>query len=152
VRRGAGSRLALLVALLLGAIVGVRLWPPQPGWHEDPATVAAPAAPNHWLMRDGAGAEAPAIRLPLPPDAAAARLAAIAGATPRTTLLADAGGFATWVTRSRIWGFPDTTSVRILPDGGGSLALLYARSRLAGFDWGVSRARAEAWAAALAAP
>jgi hypothetical protein len=144
--------LAVLAAVTAAAAVAVRLVPPAPGWHSDPATVVPPASPNRWLLRDGGGGDAPALRLPQPPEAVAARLAQVAGATPRTRLLAGEGLFTTWLTRSRLMGFPDTTSVLIRPDGTGSEVLIYARSIIGRSDLGVNRARAEAWAAALAAP
>jgi uncharacterized protein (DUF1499 family) len=145
-----GLILTLAAALALGAAVAIRLWPVPDGWHEDPGAVVPPRAANHWLMRDGAAA--PALRLALPPDAVADRLAAVAAATPRTRRIGGEGLWTTWLTRSRLIGWPDTTSVLIRPNGAGSEVLVYARSRLSGYDWGVNRARAEAWAVALAAP
>ncbi len=143
--------LLTLAALALAGVIAIRFWPVPDRWHEDPARVLPPGDRNHWLLRDGDG-DAPALRLAMPPDAVAARLAAIASATPRTRRIGGGGLWTTWLTRSRLMGYPDTTSVLIRPDGSGSEVLIYARSRLARYDWGVSRARAEAWAAALAAP
>lgn len=139
-----------LAALALAGAAAIRLWPAPQHWHADPATVTPPRQPNHWLMRDGA--DAPAIRVALAPDAAAAKLARIAAATPRTRLLAGGGLWTTWLTRSRLMGYPDTTSVLIRPDGTGSEVLIYARSHIGYRDMGVNRARAEAWAAAMTAP
>lgn len=147
----AGLAVALAAALALAGAAAVRLWPVSPTWHEDPATVAPPRADNHWLLRDGDG-NGPSLRIAQPPEAVARRLAEVAAATPGTRRIAGEGLWTTWLTRSRLMGFPDTTSVLIRADGEGSEVLIYARSRLGGYDWGVSRARAEAWAAALGAP
>jgi uncharacterized protein (DUF1499 family) len=139
-----------LAALALAGVAAIQLWPAPQRWHTDPATVIPPGRRNHWLMRDGA--DAPAIRLDLAPDAAAAMLARIAEATPRTRLVSGGGLWTTWLTRSRLMGYPDTTSVLIRPDGTGSEVLIYARSHIGYRDLGVNRARAEAWAAAMTAP
>jgi uncharacterized protein (DUF1499 family) len=139
--------LAALAAFAIGAFaLWVRLAPSDPAiWHVDPSTVTARNARNSFLLRDGAGADAPALRLSLPPAEVATRLDAAASATPRTSRLAGQGAFVTWVTRSALWGFPDYTSVRILPDGSGSTVAVFARARFGEGDLGVNRARVEAW-------
>jgi len=139
--------LAALAALALGAVaVWVRLAPSDaPRWHVDPLTVTARGARNSFLLRDGEGADGPALRLNLPPAEVATRLAATAGATPRTRLLAGQGDFVTYVTRSALWGFPDYTSIRISPDGAGSSVAVFARARFGDSDLGVNRARVEDW-------
>lgn len=139
--------LAALAALVLGVVaVWVRLAPSDPArWHVDPLTVAPRGARNSTLLRDGNGADGPALRLALPPAEVAARLTAIAAATPRTRVLAGQGDFVTWVTRSALWGFPDYTSIRIAPDGTGSLVSVFARARFGDSDLGVNRARVEDW-------
>ena len=118
-------------------------------WHVDPQTAAKPATPNFYLLRDGDGDAAP-VFLPLPPDQAAVKVQAVALATPRTSVLAGQGDWVTYVTRSKLWGFPDYTSVRILPAEGGSQVLIFARSRFGKGDMGVNKARVEDWAARLA--
>jgi hypothetical protein len=139
--------LAALGALALGLVVGwVRLAPSDPArWHVDPLSVTARGARNSYLVRDGTGADGPALRVALPPAEVAARLAAIAAAAPRTRILAGQGDFVTWVTRSALWGFPDYTSVRISPDGTGASVAIFARARFGDSDLGVNRARVEAW-------
>ena len=139
--------LAALGALALGLVVGwVRLAPSDPArWHVDPLSVTARGARNSFLLRDGAGADGPALRLNLPQAEVAARLAAIAAAAPRTQVLAGQGDFVTWVTRSALWGFPDYTSIRISPDGAGSSVAVFARARFGDSDLGVNRARVEDW-------
>ncbi|MDT8855649.1 DUF1499 domain-containing protein [Paracoccaceae bacterium Fryx2] len=139
-----------LVVVLLGAVaVWVRVAPTDTAvWHVDPATAAKPDKPNHWLLR--ADGEAPALQLALPPDQAAARLAEIAAATPRTIVLAGQGDHVTWVTRSALFGFPDYTSVRITPTAAGSEVTIFARARFGYSDMAVNRKRVEDWAARLA--
>lgn len=143
--------LAALAALALGAVaVWVRLAPSDPGrWHVDPLTVTTRGARNSYLLRDGEGADGPARRLDLPPAEVAARLATLAAATPRTQGLAGQGAFVTFVTRSALWGFPDYTSIRIVPDGAGSSVAVFARARFGDSDLGVNRARVEDWLARL---
>jgi hypothetical protein len=139
--------LAALGALALGAVaVWVRVAPSDPTrWHVDPLTVTARGARNSYLLRDEAGADGPALRVTLPPAEVAARLDAMVTATPRTRVLAGQGDFVTYVTRSALWGFPDYTSVRIMPDGTGSSVAVFARARFGDSDLGVNRARVEDW-------
>lgn len=68
-------------------------------------------------------------------------------ATPRTQVLAGSvdTGLVTYVTRSRIWGFPDVTSVRAQDVEGGSQLLIYARPRIGDYDWGVNGKRVNQW-------
>ena len=116
-------------------------------WHVDPATVTDRGAENSFLL--AAGGDAGPLELALPPDQASARLEAVALATPRTTRLAGQGDFITYLTRSAVVGFPDYTSVRILPTATGSEVLIFARSRFGENDFGVNRARVEDWVARL---
>ena len=145
-----GTAVVVIAAVLAAADAWVRLAPSDPVvWHVDPLTVAKPATPNAWLLREGDG-DAPPLALPLPPDQAAERVAEVALATPRTNVLAGQGDWVTYVTRSALWGFPDYTSVRVLPVDGGSQVVIFARSRFGKGDMGVNRARVEDWAARLA--
>jgi uncharacterized protein (DUF1499 family) len=143
---------ALIAAFLALALAGVAVWvriaPSDPAvWHVDPAKVAQRGPRNSFLLAPGG--DAAALTLAEPPDAVAARLEAIALATPRTTRLAGQGTFATYITRSALFGFPDYTSVHVLPAEGGSQVLIFARSRFGDGDMGVNRARVEDWTARL---
>lgn len=71
------------------------------------------------------------------------RLIAITLATPRTRLLAGsvAEGRLTFVTRSRLMGYPDYTTVQ-LKDG---VLSVFGRSRFGSGDLGVNKARIKAW-------
>lgn len=80
----------------------------------------------------------------LPPDAVA-RLTAIAADTPRTTRIGTGDDPAAFVTRSRLWGFPDIILVWVA-DGNLHLQshLVFGRN-----DLGVNAARAARWFEAL---
>ncbi len=80
----------------------------------------------------------------------------IAQTTPRTRLVAGSSdtGLMTFETRSRFWGFPDYTTVTILPsdaagDNEGPLLMIYARLRFGQADLGVNKSRVESWLAQL---
>jgi hypothetical protein len=137
--------LGLAAALALaGAAVWVRVAPSDPGvWHVDPDLVTERGRYNSFLLRDGG--DAPALRLAAPPEAVAARLDAVILDTPRTVRLAGDAAFGTYVTRSALWGFPDYASVRVKPDGAGSVVTIYSRARFGQSDMGVNRARVEEW-------
>lgn len=132
----------LLLALVAAAAAWVRLAPSDPArWHADPA-----------LGAEGPRSATQRLTLALPPAEALATLAAIAESTPRTLRLSGSPqeGRITWVSRSRLWGFPDYTTAAALPAEGGTTVVLHARARFGHSDLGVNRARLAAWAAALA--
>jgi len=61
---------------------------------------------------------------------------------------ADSGqGTLRFVQRSKLLGFPDTISVKVVPTAdGGSAVLIYSRSQLGESDMGVNLARVKRWA------
>lgn len=128
--------LLALVVVLLGY---VRLAPSDPAqWH------VAPDVGEDVDMTGGAkrlvtGAGSDAL----------ARLDPIAMATPRTTRLAGSvdEGMVTYVTRTRVIGFPDYTTVQ----QDGENLKIYARLRFGRSDFGVNTARVEGWVNALQA-
>ena len=128
-----------LATLAFGA--WVRLAPSDPArWHGDPAQGAA--GDNSHVAR---------VVLPMPPAEALAALDAAAMAEPRTRRLAGSveEGRITYVSRSRIWGFPDYTTVAAVPDGEGAALVIHARARFGQSDLGVNAARVGRWLAAL---
>jgi hypothetical protein len=136
------AALAVVVALA-GFAVWVRLAPSDPArWHTDPATGAA-----------GMGGHTARVTVPLPPAQALAALDAVAMAEPRTVRLAGspAEGRITWVSRSRLWGFPDYTTAAAVPDGSGATLVVYGRLRFGSSDLGVNAARITRWLSALTA-
>jgi uncharacterized protein (DUF1499 family) len=87
------------------------------------------------------------------PQAVMEAFDAVAMATPRVTRLAGgvADGQATYIARSRLWGFPDYVTIRVLPEPetGGSTVAILSRLRFGSGDMGVNRARVEAWLGAV---
>ena len=135
--------LLLIVLALIGAAAWVRLAPSDAArWHRDPTQA-----------HSGAGSHVAPLELPLPPAEARAALDAVAMAEPRTALLAGsaAEGRITWISRSRLWGFPDYTTAAALPEGQGSRLVVHVRLRFGQSDLGVNAARVSRWLDAVAA-
>ncbi|MEO0774123.1 MAG: DUF1499 domain-containing protein [Pseudomonadota bacterium] len=128
--------LILLLAALIGVGLYVRLAPSDPArWH------AMPDEMDNMDMGDGAK------RVIAAQEGDLARLHAIALSTPRTTALAGSvdEGMITYVTRSRVFGFPDYTTVTKDAD----TLKIHARLRFGKFDMGVNAARVDGWIAEL---
>lgn len=126
--------LAVGLVVLLGAYV--RLAPSDPAqWH------VVPVGDANRDMQGGV------IRLVETGPDGLARLDAIARATPRTTVLAGSveEGMVTYVTRTRVVGFPDYTTAR----QDGATLRIHGRLRFGRSDFGVNRNRVDAWLAAL---
>jgi uncharacterized protein (DUF1499 family) len=146
----------LVVVGLLGIgvlMLYVRLAPSDPGqWHGDSMTAPVPSG-NGWLLREGDG-NAPAPVYAADPAAVLEALDAIAMATARTVRLAGSveEGRITWVTRSRLMGFPDYTTAIAVAGPDGTRLAIHARQRFGQNDLGVNRARIEAWVSALDLP
>ncbi len=127
----------VLLALVVVGMGFIRLAPSDPSqWHVVPAVTQD---------RDLPGG---AMRILTDAEGALALIDAIARATPRTTVLAGSvdEGMITYITRSRIMGFPDYTTVR----QEGDTLIVYARLRFGRSDLGVNRARIDGWLAELA--
>ncbi|SLN11198.1 hypothetical protein PSA7680_00111 [Pseudoruegeria aquimaris] len=141
--------LLLLVGLVAVAMLYVRLAPTtEDAWHVDPDAAGDPGEAGILIRSDDA--RAPAGRA----DRLLARLDAVAMATPRTRRIAGSlgEGRITYETRSLLWGFPDYTTVQLVPqaDGTARLAIL-ARLRFGRSDLGVNGKRVAGWLAALEA-
>lgn len=143
------TRLILLALALLaaGGVGYIRLAPSDPArWHVSPRLAALEkGGPPGEIVTVRGGA---AVQLALPdPAAALARLDAIAMASPRTRRLAGSAteGRITWISRSRLWGFPDYTTAEVTPGG----LVIHARQRFGSDDWGVNAARLRDWLAQL---
>lgn len=142
------GRLGVLaaLALILAALAWIRLAPSDPErWNGDPRL--AVVKDSVFVARPGGTIEAPVYDLP--PEAVLDRLDEIARAWPRTRPLARDGQRATWITRTKLFGFPDYTTVEAVPDGTGSRLLIHARQRFGRGDHGVNAARVRAWLKAL---
>ena len=127
----------VIIVSLLAIVVGyIRLAPSDPAdWHDMPEITDDAERPGEVERVVETG-----------PDGLA-RLADIALATPRTTLLAGSvdEGMMTFITRSRFWGFPDYTTAR----QEGEILKIYGRLRFGGSDMGVNKARVDGWIADL---
>lgn len=128
-----GLGLVLLLLVIVGGAVWVRLAPDDVArWHRLPEVVSD---------KDMEGGVMRAV----PGDLA--DLDRIIRAEERTYVLAGsvAEGMVTYVTRSKVFGFPDYTTVG---QRGDDLAV-HARLRYGRSDIGVNKARVERWLAAL---
>ncbi len=128
--------LAATVCAGFAVAVYVRLAPTQiDRWHRDP-------------MAQSDQTYARGVRRVVPATGDAfARLDTIIRATPRTDGVTGsvASGMITYVTRSRVWGFPDFTTVK---QRDGRLEI-HGRARFGQSDMGVNKARVDGWLAVL---
>ncbi len=134
--------LVLLIALAFGTALWVRLAPVTPArWHVDPKTAPAP----------GLGGYRTEITLAGPPETVLAQLDRIALETARTRRIAGSieERRLTYETRSRLWGFPDYTTVSAEPAGENTRLVFLARLRFGKGDLGVNRTRVRGWIEAL---
>ena len=150
---------ALLGALLITALAvaiymrGVDDDPAR--WHVDPRAAQRTGKPNDYLVApEGTTAAAPdriARTHPVPPHELLSRFDAVAREAERTDSI---GGSVdarriTYVQRSRHFGFPDYITVEAVEVPGGSALIVWSRSRFGHGDFGVNRARVEAWLAKI---
>jgi len=152
-RRIAFGALAGITLLVVATALWVRLAPSDPAdWHVDPLTAPGTGRANAWRVGPSGAAgqplDAAAPVYAVPAAELARALDAAARAWPRTEPLARSGDglHLSYVARSRVRGFPDYVSVRVLDrDGGTSTLAIYSRARFGSSDLGVNRARVEAW-------
>ncbi|MEB8388336.1 DUF1499 domain-containing protein [Rhodobacteraceae bacterium KMM 6894] len=77
-----------------------------------------------------------------------AQLDRIIRATPRTTVIAGSvgAGMVTYETRSKLWGFPDYTTLSVDAESAGQTTVeIYSRLRFGTSDMGVNRDRIMGW-------
>lgn len=131
-----------LGALTLAAALYVRLTPVDAAqWHVDPEDVTPPTAPNFSLL---AGSEAVAINAPA--LAVAGRVQAVAEAEGAQVVGGSLGeGHVTYVVRSRVMGFPDFVSLRLVPEEDTTRLHIFSRSGFGHSDLGVNTARVQRW-------
>ena len=140
-----GTALVILVLLLAAGLGYVRLAASDPDiWHTpdlEPVPLGEHPGTGRFSARyqvSGDGTEA------------LARLHDIARASQRTTVLAGTveSGKVTYVTRTRLIGFPDYTTVALQTDlqTRETSLQIYARLRFGLDDLGVNRARVQDWA------
>lgn len=127
----------VLLALVVVGMGFIRLAPSDPAtWH------VAPEVPQNRDLTGGV------MRVVPHAAGALAQIDAIARATPRTSVLAGSvdEGMITYITRSKIMGFPDYTTIR----QEGDTLVIHARLRFGRSDLGVNRARIDSWLSDLA--
>ncbi|MEQ8292398.1 MAG: DUF1499 domain-containing protein [Roseovarius sp.] len=130
-------RIAVIVVLVvlvlaLGLAAYVRLAPSDPKrWHKMPDDVAD---------RDFSSG---AMRVIAAGEGDLARLHGIIAGSPRTTVLAGSveEGMITYVSRTKLMGFPDYTTVQ---QAGGEIRI-HARQRFGSSDLGVNAKRVDGW-------
>ncbi len=106
----------------------------------------APSDPARWHVAprgDARDMKAGVVRVVETGPGGLVALDAIVRKTPRTTVLAGLvpDGMVTYVTRTRVFGFPDYTTAQQDRD----ILRIYARSRFGRKDFGVNKARVEEW-------
>ena len=134
----------VILSVVVGALAYVRLAPSDPAaWHRGTgkAELGEVRRKGSFVWREAVEGDG------------MARLAQIDRAimaTPRTTRLAGSvpEGQITYVTRSRVVGFPDYTTVGVYGDGSGYLEI-FGRLRFGRSDLGVNAKRIRGWLAAL---
>lgn len=132
-----GRIVLILIVITLGLWIYVRFAPQDAAqWHKLP-NVSEPSD----TVSDGSFLAVR--RMSAPAEEVLAALDAIAKATPRTRAVAGQpdDGMTTYQTRSKLWGFPDHTTVGTQ----GDLLVIYGRLRFGQSDLGVNRARILAW-------
>lgn len=132
------------------AVLYVRTAPSDPtAWHVDPMAAERTGRPNDFLVRPPGffGADMESRIYPLAIGTLSRAFDAVAASEPRVSRLAGNPdeGFVTYVARSRLIGFPDYVSVRVVPAGDGVALAIWSRARFGYGDGGVNQARVERW-------
>lgn len=130
------TALGLILVLIVALAAYIRLAPSDPArWHVPPRADADRDFKEGVLRVVQTG-----------PDGLA-QLDAIIRATPRTQVLAGSvdEGLITYVTRTRVIGFPDYTTVQ----QDGETLRIHGRLRFGRTDFGVNKARVDGWLAEL---
>ena len=142
----------LILAILgigVAAFVYIRLAP------HDITGVHAAAEPRTPGDYDADGGFLIVRQITADPTVVLSGVAQTALAMDRTQVLAGSAdeGMITFVTRSKVWGFPDYTTASIIPaetvDNAGPLLMIDGRLRFGKFDLDVNKARINAILAAL---
>ncbi len=141
--------LALVFVALTGAAI-VRVRPIDPAiWHVDPETIATKGELGHFTVTSGGDLESVRVTQGVP--YVATKLRERLTAMARTELLAGSleEGFATYVTRSQIWAFPDVTNIKLVGEGEETQVHIAARLVYGQADFGVNEARVRELLSAL---
>ncbi|NIA70806.1 DUF1499 domain-containing protein [Pelagibius litoralis] len=119
-------------------------------WHVDPVTIEKPDTENHFLLRPQGG-DGPAPVFQASPDAVVIALQEVIDETPRATVIDGSPGarHMTILVRSKLVGFPDFVTVKVLAADSGTAIAIFSRSQYGKSDLGVNKARVENWVKAL---
>ena len=122
----------------------------------DPTQLERVGEPREWLVCPPdacrAVADAPSRSFAVDPPTLMAVWKEVIVETPRTTIIAEDPTrlLVMAQTRSRLLGFVDTITLRLLPQPGGQTSYAAdSRAELGYYDFGVNRRRLERWAAAV---
>ncbi len=148
-----------IVAIVLAVLIAVgmayiRYSPNDPThWDVDPFTAGVAHLANGFLVSPSGGDEVAPVYHQAP-EGLAREINRVALSQPRTALFAGSvdEGHMTYITRTRVFGFPDFTSVRVVSAPGGATFAAFARSRFGKSDFGVNRDRLESWLKTLKLP
>lgn len=131
----------ILILVLVVAHIVWRMWPDDKDrWHVDPADREFARRSEVRLI----GLDAP--RFPVDAETLLTTMQTIAGEDPRTWLLDGAidEGMLTFTHRTLL-GFRDYTTLMAVDEVNGAKLSVYARPRINGYDWGVTRKRIDRW-------
>lgn len=131
---------AAVFALVVAAAIWVRVAPFDVAfWHVDPVSAVETKKGSFKTELDLPGVASVAEALD--------RVKTVAAGWPRTSILFgdSASGRISFVTRTKLWGFPDVTTVEASSGQGGVHLSIFARQRFGQDDGGVNRARVKAW-------
>lgn len=134
-----------IVGLAVAGAVYVRLAPMDTAvWHVDPSEAQRSGKPNDFLVAEGG--DRPPVETSKPVDAVITSLVTDIEALPGVSELTTSpeAGLYTYVQRSRLMGYPDVLSFRVIPNGDGSRITFWSRSRFGQSDLGVNRQRVDA--------
>lgn len=141
---------AFAIIAALGLLAYIRLVPSDPAvWHIDMTGPAFRPARNWAAFCPEPGSRnAPVITTAV---ATLTALDAIALQWPGTTRLAGSptDGRITWITRSRLIGFPDYSTAQVLATADGPRLCILGRQRFGSGDGGVNSRRILSWAQTL---
>lgn len=138
----------LALALFVGFAAYVRLAPNDPASvHADPL-VDGVSGPKAAYVGP---AEAPVFDLA--PAVLFGLVERVILATPGVTKVAEGPDplHASYIARTRLMGYPDYVSLRVVPVEGGTSYAIWSRSRFGGSDLGANAARLGGWRAAIEA-
>lgn len=142
--------LLVLIFCLLAVAAVVRVRPlDMASYHVDPETIALAGRQGQFSVAESG--DIPPVTVDLAQDDVAQKLQEHIRRAERTELAAGRleDGLASYVTRSKIWGFPDVTTIKLEPVDGGTRITMIGRLVYGKSDFGVNEARVRDWLTAI---